>query len=59
MKDAGLSESLLTKWEDAFPDHSTDRFADVGHNVPEELGDRAIAPIGRFLAAHPIKGSGL
>lgn len=59
MKDAGLSEALLTKWEDAFPRHSTERYADVGHNVPEELGDRAIAPIERFLAANPIKRGGL
>ncbi|CAH1664758.1 alpha/beta fold hydrolase [Chelatococcus asaccharovorans] len=59
MKDAGLSEALLTKWEEAFPRHSTERCADVGHNVPEELGDRAIAPIERFLTANPIKGAGL
>lgn len=51
MKDAAFSADLLARWEAAFPDHDTERFDDVGHNVPEELGERAIAPIEHFL--HP------
>lgn len=54
MKDAGLSADVLAHWESAFPHHRTERFADVGHNVPEELGDRAITPIERFLTENPI-----
>ncbi|HEY5758495.1 MAG TPA: alpha/beta fold hydrolase [Steroidobacter sp.] len=53
MKDAGLSGDVLARWEGAFARHTTERYADVGHNVPEELGDRAIVPIERFLAENP------
>jgi pimeloyl-ACP methyl ester carboxylesterase len=53
MKDAGLSGDVLARWEDAFPRHTTEQYADVGHNVPEELGDRAIVSIERFLIANP------
>jgi hypothetical protein len=53
MKNAGLSGDVLARWEGAFPRHTTERYADVGHNVPEELGDRAIVPIERFLTANP------
>ena len=56
MKDAGLSGDVLARWEGAFPRHKTERYADVGHNVPEELGDRAILPIERFLAENPANG---
>lgn len=54
MKDAAFTADLLARWEGAFPRHTTEQYADVGHNVPEELGDRAIVPIERFLTANEV-----
>lgn len=54
MKDPAFAP-LLPHWEQAFPDHVTVTYDDVGHNVPEESGDRAIAPIEAFLASRPGK----
>jgi haloalkane dehalogenase len=58
MKDPGLSGEVLAGWESGFRRHATERYTDVGHNVPEELGDRAIAPIERFLATNAAQGNG-
>jgi pimeloyl-ACP methyl ester carboxylesterase len=52
MKDPAFAP-LLPRWQRAFPNNQTVTFDDVGHNVPEELGDRANAPIEAFLASHP------
>jgi pimeloyl-ACP methyl ester carboxylesterase len=57
MKDPGLSGEVLAGWESGFPRHTTERYADVGHNVSEELADRPIAQIERFLAANVTLGS--
>jgi haloalkane dehalogenase len=54
MKDPAFTP-LLLRWEQAFLDHQTVTFDDVGHNAPEESGDRVIAPIEAFLVLHPGK----
>lgn len=52
MKDPAFAP-LLPRWEQAFPNHQTVTFDDIGHNVPEELADRATASIERFLVTQP------
>lgn len=52
LKDVGFTRDLLSRWEAAFPNHTTLTFADVGHFAPEELGERAIPPIESFLEEH-------
>lgn len=53
MKDPGLAPVLPT-WRKAFPRNRCIEFADVGHNVAEEAGDRLIQPIQMFLEDHRL-----
>jgi len=53
LKDVAFTVDLLARWEDAFPDHVTVRYEDVGHSAPEEIGDDAIPPVESFLGRRP------
>jgi pimeloyl-ACP methyl ester carboxylesterase len=53
MKDVAMDGVQLARWESTFPNHETHRFNDVGHFVPEELGERAFPIVERFLDRHP------
>jgi haloalkane dehalogenase len=53
LKDVGFTAAFLARWEDAFPNHVTLKYADVGHFAPEEIGQDAIPPVESFLAVQP------
>lgn len=51
LKDAAFTTKLLAQWEATFPNHSTRKYLNSGHNAPEEIGEDAIPPIESFLSA--------
>lgn len=53
MKDTGFGPEVFEQWKGAFPTNTAVSFSEIGHMAPEELGDRAIAPVDAFLRAHP------
>lgn len=53
LKDAAFPAEILARWGGAFPNHTTQTYANVGHFVAEELGREGIAPVEAFLAAQP------
>lgn len=50
LKDEAFNATLLRRWMDAFSNHTVVTFDDVGHNVPEESGERSVPPMETFLA---------
>lgn len=48
-RDPTFGPEKLARWEDAFPNHRTHAFPEVGHFVPEELGIEAVAPVLEFM----------
>ncbi len=50
LKDKAFPEPFRQKWQDTFIHSSVANFSSSGHNVPEEIGKRAIQPIAEFLA---------
>jgi pimeloyl-ACP methyl ester carboxylesterase len=49
LKDPTFGPEKLARWQEAFPNHVTVTYPQVGHFVPEELGPEAVAPVERFL----------
>ncbi|MFB6274082.1 MAG: alpha/beta fold hydrolase [Salinibacter sp.] len=41
--------TCLRRWRRLFPEATVHRFAEVGHYVPEEMGDALVGPIRQFL----------
>jgi haloalkane dehalogenase len=48
-KDPTFGPEKLLQWQEAFPEHRTLTYPDVGHFVAEELGSVAVEPIKVFL----------
>ena len=44
-------ESTLQRWQSAFPNTTVQRYPEVGHYVPEEVGPALSGPVSRFLRA--------
>ena len=49
MRDFCFNESFLDVWQSYFPGARIHRFEDAGHYVLEDVGDRVIPLIERFL----------
>jgi haloalkane dehalogenase len=49
-KDPTFGPEKLARWQEAFPEHHTHTYAEVGHFVAEELGTGAVGPVHSFLA---------
>ena len=49
LSDPTFGPEKLARWQEAFPNHTTLIWQDVGHFVPEELGTEAVAPVAAFL----------
>lgn len=54
LKDPVGTQEKLDKWTSAFPRHEVSVYSDIGHFVPEQLGELAVEPIRAFLK-HPLE----
>ncbi len=54
LKDFVFDRHFLDEWTRRFPKAEVHPFADCGHYVLEDAGDRIIPLVERFLAAHPV-----
>jgi haloalkane dehalogenase len=43
------------EWQERFPDAEVHAWADVGHYVTEDAGDRMVEKMTDFLARHPLE----
>lgn len=48
-KDPVGTKEKLDKWTSAFPRHEVSVYSDIGHFVPEQLGELAVEPMRAFL----------
>jgi pimeloyl-ACP methyl ester carboxylesterase len=48
-KDPTFGQEKLRRWQEAFPEHRTLTYPDIGHFVAEELGSAATEPVRAFL----------
>jgi pimeloyl-ACP methyl ester carboxylesterase len=52
-RDFVFDDAFLSEWRRRFPDARTQRFADAGHYVLEDAGDRVITMMRGFLSTDP------
>jgi len=52
-RDFVFDDAFLAEWRRRFPDAEVHRFADAGHYVLEDAGDRVLARMRDFFARHP------
>lgn len=52
-RDPTFGPEKQLRWEGAFPRHRTITYPEVGHFVPEELGEEAVPPIREFMSGEP------
>ncbi|HRX87297.1 MAG TPA: alpha/beta fold hydrolase [Phycisphaerae bacterium] len=53
-RDFVFDDAFLAEWRRRFPGAEVHRFADAGHYVLEDAGDRIIPLVRDFLARHPL-----
>ena len=56
-RDFVFDDDFLAQWSQRFPKAQTHRFADAGHYVLEDAGDRIIPLIEAFLDTHPCSAA--
>lgn len=56
-RDFVFDDTFLTGWRERLPDAEVHRFADAGHLVLEDAGDRIVPLIRSFLERHPLPPS--
>jgi haloalkane dehalogenase len=54
MKDFVFDHHFLDEWARRFPEAEVHRFAQAGHYVLEDEGERIVPLVKVFLAAHPV-----
>lgn len=54
MRDWCFTPHFLERFREFFPDAEVERFADAGHYVLEDAGERIVPRLERFLAAHQL-----
>jgi haloalkane dehalogenase len=54
-RDFVFDDDFLTEWRRRFPTAEVHRFADAGHLVLEDAGDRIVPIVRDFLQRHPLR----